>query len=87
MSTARCGSRAGNFHGDALRVIEYHAAISPDHLDCQVTIGDPTVFTRSWTMSWSLYRRVEEHARSLEFGCVEFVEELVYGRLRKCPGK
>lgn len=30
-----------------------------------------------------LYRHVEENAQLLEFKCVEFVEELIYGHLRK----
>jgi hypothetical protein len=30
-----------------------------------------------------LYRRVEKDARLLEFKCVEFAEELMYGALRK----
>jgi hypothetical protein len=79
--------RAGNFHSDALRVIERYTASSPHHLDYQVTITDPKVFTRSWTMSMPLYRRVEKHAQILEFRCVELVEELVYGHLRKRPSK
>jgi hypothetical protein len=79
--------RAGNFHSDALRVIERYTASSPYHLDYHVTITDPKVFTRSWTMSMPLYRRMEKHAEILEFRCVEFVEELMYGHLRKRPGK
>jgi hypothetical protein len=34
-------------------------------------------------MSMPLYRRVEKHAQLLEYKCVEFVEELIYGHLRK----
>jgi hypothetical protein len=30
-----------------------------------------------------LYRRVEKNARLMEFKCVEFAEELIYGKLRK----
>ena len=36
-------------------------------------------------MSMPLYRRVEEDAQLLEFRCVEFVEDLIYGHLRKAP--
>jgi len=43
------------------------------------------VFTRPWTMSMPLYRRVEPNAEILEFRCVEFVEDLIYGHLRKQP--
>ena len=32
-----------------------------------------------------LYRRVEPNAQLMQFKCVEFVEELMYGDLRKKP--
>jgi len=34
-----------------------------------------------------LYRRIEQNIQPLEFKCVEFVEELLYGDLRKKPAK
>ena len=79
--------RAGNFHSDALHVVERFRAASPHHLDYEVTITDPKVFTRPWKMSMPLYRRVEKHAQVLEFRCVEFVEDLLYGHLKKQPAK
>ena len=75
--------RAGNFHSDALHVVERYTPISRDVLQYDVTIEDPKVFTRPWKMSMPLYRRVEKHAQLLEYKCVEFVEELMYGHLRK----
>ena len=77
--------RAGNFHSDALHVIERCTPRSADTMMYEVTIEDPNVFTRSWTMSMPLYRRVEPNAEILEFRCVEFVEDLIYGHLRKQP--
>jgi hypothetical protein len=77
--------RAGNFHSDALHVTERFTARSADTLMYEVTIEDPSVFTRPWTMSMPLYRRVEANAEILEFRCVEFVEDLIYGHLRKQP--
>ena len=77
--------RAGNFHTDALHVVERFTARSPDTLMYEATIEDPNVFTRPWNMSMPLYRRVEEGAELLEFRCVEFVEDLIYGHLRKQP--
>jgi len=79
--------RAGNFHSDALHVIERFTARSPDTLMYEVTIEDPNVFTRPWKMSMPLYRRVERNAQLMEFRCVEFVEDLLYGHLRKQPSK
>jgi len=79
--------RAGNFHSDALRVVERYSALSRDALRYEATIEDPKVFTRPWRMSMPLYRRLEKNAQLMEFKCVEFVEELIYGHLRKQPGK
>jgi hypothetical protein len=79
--------RAGNHHSEALHVIERFTARSPETLMYEVTIEDPKVFTRPWKMSMPLYRRVERNAQIMEFRCVEFVEDLIYGHLRKQPGK
>jgi hypothetical protein len=77
--------RAGNYHSDALHVIERYTRTSPDIISYQATIEDPNVFTRPWKISMPLYRRQEKNAQLLEFKCVEFVEELMYGTLRKKP--
>jgi len=79
--------RAGNFHSDALHVVERFTARSPDTLLYEATIEDPNVFTRPWKISMPLYRRVEANAQILEFRCVEFVEDLMYGHLRKQTSK
>jgi hypothetical protein len=75
--------RAGNFHSDALHVVERYTPRSPDTLDYEATIEDPKVFSRPWKMKMILYRHAEPNAQLLEFKCVEFVEELMYGPLRK----
>ena len=77
--------RAGNFHSDALHVIERYTRSSPDVISYQATIEDPKVFTHPWKISMPLYRRQEKNAQILEFKCVEFVEELMYGQWRKNP--
>ena len=79
--------RAGNFHSDALHVVERYTATGPDHLLYEATIEDPKVFARPWKISMPLYRRIEKNARLMEFKCVEFSEELLYGNLRKQPAK
>jgi hypothetical protein len=73
--------RAGNFHSDALHVVERYTPVDPDHLMYEVTIEDPNVFTRPWKMRMPLYRRLEKDKQILEYKCVEFVEEAMYGRL------
>jgi hypothetical protein len=77
--------RSGNFHSDALHVVERITPVNQDHLNYEATIDDKKVFSRPWKMSMPIYRRKEKGARLLEFRCVEFVEELIYGHLRK-PG-
>ena len=77
--------RAGNFHSEALHVIERYTPVSFDHLSYEVTIEDPKVFTRPWKMRMPLYRRKEPTAQILEYKCQEFVEELLYGHLSKQP--
>lgn len=79
--------RAGNFHSDALHVVERWTPAGPNVLQYEAVIEDPKVFTRPWKMSFPLYRRLDHHAQFLEFKCVPFSEELVYGHLRKQTGK
>jgi hypothetical protein len=75
--------RAGNFASSALRVTERYTPISPDALWYEATIEDSTVFTRPWQIQMPLYRRLEPNARVIEFKCVEFSEEILYGHLMK----
>jgi hypothetical protein len=64
--------RSGNFHSDALHVVERYTRTGPDHLLYEVTIEDPKVFTRPWKMSMPLYRRQEANARLLEYECYAY---------------
>jgi hypothetical protein len=75
--------RAGNHHSDALHTIERISARSADTLNYEVTIEDPNVFTRTWKMSFPLYRHVQPNAQLTEYRCVEFSEEMLYGHLKK----
>jgi len=66
-----------------LHVVERYTPTSPDSIMYEATIEDPKVFTRPWKMSFPLYRRLERNVRLLEFKCVEFTEEYLYGSLAK----
>src|ERR1700685_4778220 len=79
--------RAGGFASKQLHVVESFSRPDPYHLNYEATIEDPTVFTRPWKISMPLYRRVEKNAQLLEFKCVEFAEELLYGQYKKEPSK
>jgi hypothetical protein len=68
--------RAGNFHSEALHVVERYTRTGPDHMRYDATIEDPNVFTRPWTMSMTLYRRQEPGAQILEFECYAYAREI-----------
>ena len=75
--------RSGNYHSDRLHVVERYTPRSADTLMYEATIDDPKVFSRPWKISMPLYRRVEKNAQLLEFRCVEYSEDMLYGDLRK----
>ena len=66
--------RSGNFHSNALHVVERFTRTGPDHLLYEATIEDPKTFTRPWKISMPLYRRVEPNARLLEYECPAMLE-------------
>ena len=77
--------RAGNFHSDALHLVERFTLMTPDVIGYEVTIEDPKVFTRPWRIAMPIYRRMEPNMQLLEYRCTEFVEEFLYGNLRTRP--
>jgi hypothetical protein len=77
--------RAGNFHSDALHLVERFSLATPDVIWYEVTIEDPNVFERPWRIAMPLYRRMEPNIQLLEYPCIEFAEEFLYGNLRKKP--
>ena len=79
--------RAGNYHTDGLHVVERIRRIDADHLSYEATIEDPNVYTRPWTISMPLYRRIEPHMQLGEYKCEEFVGDLMYGKYQKGSGR
>lgn len=77
--------RSGSHHSNQLHVIERYTLVDADHIQYEATIEDPIVFTRPWTIRMPLYRRIENDAQLMDFKCVEFVEELLYGEFRRDP--
>lgn len=75
--------RAGNYATDTLKVTERYTLRDADHLMYEATLEDPAVFTRPFKISFPLYRRVEANTDLGEMKCVEFVEDYLYGSLRK----
>ena len=77
--------RAGNHHSDQLKVVERYTPSGPNHLWYEATIEDPQTFSRPFKIRMPLYRHINPDARLNQFKCVEFVEELMYGKFRKTP--
>jgi hypothetical protein len=75
--------REGDFASETLKVVERYTATGPDHLLYEATLEDPATFTRPWKISFPLYRIKERNAELMELRCVEFVEDFMYGTLRK----
>jgi hypothetical protein len=72
--------RAGNFHSDALHLIERFTPAGPDHINYEVTIEDPNVFARPWTMRTVFYRRKEPNVRVLEYDPGRLMDQAQAGR-------
>ena len=75
--------RAGDFLSGEATVTERFTLKDHDHMAYEVTVDDPTTFTRPWKMSMTLYRHVEPNAELLDFRCVPFADLLIYGDLLK----
>jgi hypothetical protein len=75
--------RAGNHHSNQLKVTERFTQQNENVLMYEALIEDPRTFSRPWRIRMPLYRRVEPNVQLLEFKCVEFSEELLYGDLKK----
>ena len=75
--------RAGNFHSEALQITERYTPLSPDAIWYEATLTDPQTFTEPWTIAMPLYRRLEPNATVLDYPCIEFAEEFMYGSLRR----
>jgi len=67
--------RAGNFHSEALHVVERYTPVDSNHIMYQATIEDPKVFTRPWTISMPLYRRLDKNPKLLEYECVIYLQD------------
>lgn len=60
---------SGGIHSDALHVTERYRRPDRDTLIYQATLEDPKVFTKPWTVNWTLKLRPGE--RLMEYECLE----------------
>lgn len=65
---------AGNFHSDALKVVERYTLRDADTLEYEATMDDPKTFTRPWRIRMPLYRH-KDMDRVLEYQCQAEAEE------------
>jgi hypothetical protein len=70
---------AGNFHSDALHVVERYTPIDASHMTYEATLEDPKVFTRPWKIRMPLYRRIDAGLKILEYECVYYLQDRRYG--------
>jgi hypothetical protein len=77
--------RAGNHHSDAMKVTERWTPTGPNTMRYTARIEDENTFTKPFDIAFNLYKHTGEDAQLQQFKCVEFVEELMYGHLRKNP--
>jgi hypothetical protein len=75
---------AGDFHSDALHVVERYTLADHDHIQYEATIEDAKTFTRPWKISMPLYRLLDKNAKLLEYECVYYLQE---ERFKKAPFK
>lgn len=64
--------KAGNFYSDQAKMEERFSFIDKDHLNYEVTITDPKVYTRPWKMQMPIYRLIEAHPRIMDYFCYGF---------------
>ena len=76
---------AGNYHTANLKVTERFTPAGPNVILYEATMQDPQVYSRPWKIKMPLYRRLEQNAQLVEFKCMEFSEEILYGHLRSAP--
>ena len=61
--------RAGNFHSDALHVVERWRMLDANTIEYKAQLDDPKVFTRPWGITVLLYRRREAGVQLIENYC------------------
>lgn len=67
----------GNYHSDALHVVERWTRTGPDTMVYRATMEDPKVFSRPWTIEVLLYRHQEKNFRIMEYECQMYKEKLI----------
>lgn len=70
--------RAGNYHSDALHVVERWTFIDANTISYSATVEDPKVYTRPWTLNVLLHRRRDKNFQLIEDYCFTLPYEQYY---------
>jgi hypothetical protein len=62
---------AANFHSDQIHVVERLQPVDANRIDYAARIEDPKVYTKPWTVAFTLARNMTPNYRNMEFSCWE----------------
>jgi hypothetical protein len=68
--------RSGNFHSDAIHVVERYTPVDADNIKYDATIDDPKVYTQPWKITFGIRRNKQAGFELMEFACVEGEKDL-----------
>lgn len=61
--------RAGNYHSEALHVVERWKLLDPNTIEYKATLEDPNVFSKPWSLTVFLHRHREPNFQLIENYC------------------
>ncbi len=67
---------AGNFHSDAIHVVERFSPVDANTIGYEATIEDPKTFSRPWKIGFNITRITRPGYEMMEFSCVEGERDL-----------
>jgi len=67
--------KAGDYHSDALHVVERYTRTGPNTLRYEATVEDPKTFSMPWKIRVELSRNTQPNARLMEYEC-HYLKEL-----------
>ena len=67
---------AGNFHSDAMHVVERFMPVDANRITYEAVIEDPAVYTRPWKVAGGFARNTQPNYEQMEFACIEGNKDL-----------
>ncbi len=78
-------TRAGDFHDEALHVVERWKYLNADTIDYKATLDDPNIYSRPWTLEVYLYRHLEKNFQIIENYCYTLPFDKYYPYVKPQP--